>query len=143
RKIGDDPLGPVGHEDRHMIALAQAERMQALGEGARLVAQLRISVARAPAHQCLAGGKPRRLLIEQVRHGATRGHPGHTRKHTAFPGRRAANYSGRICTSRNFTTPAPYCSAMRPVGSLASSAPSTVRCPLSVTVNFGPLATIS
>jgi hypothetical protein len=54
-----------------------------------------------------------------------------------------ARYSGWTCTRRNFTTPDAYCRAIGPSACLSSFAPSTVRTPLSVTVNSGPLAVIS
>src|SRR5207237_10919079 len=50
--------------------------------------------------------------------------------------------SGLTCTFRNFTTPAPYCSANGPRGCFASMA-SAVLTPLSVTVMCGPCARIS
>src|SRR5437879_1780553 len=51
-------------------------------------------------------------------------------------------HSGLISTLRNFTTPAPYCSAIGPRESLLSRT-STVRVPLSVTMRCGPIAVIS
>ncbi len=59
------------------------------------------------------------------------------------------SHNGLISTLRNFTTPlsfttpAPYCSAIRPLANLRSSTPSTVLCPLRITVNVGPWAVIS
>ena len=60
-----------------------------------------------------------------------------------------SRYKGLISTLRNFTTPlslttlAPYCSAIRPLPNLVSCTPSTVLCPLRVTVKVGPWAVIS
>jgi hypothetical protein len=60
-----------------------------------------------------------------------------------------ADQSGLISTLRNLTTPLssvtplPCWSAMRPEANLSDLAPSTVFCPLRITVNVSPFAMIS
>ena len=74
-EIGEDPLGPVAHEDADLVAATDAERVQALGEPAHRVAQRAVAEARACADQCLVVGIARRQLVEQVRNRLRVGRP--------------------------------------------------------------------
>ena len=69
REIGEDPLGPVAHEEADLVAPAHAERIEALGEPAYLIAQRPIAEPRLAADQRLMVGIARRKLVEQVRNG--------------------------------------------------------------------------
>src|SRR6266851_1302347 len=69
-QIGDDPFGPVTHQDRHVVAAAYAERMQSARGTTDLVAQLTIRVALARSHQSFALGEASRELVDQVRDSA-------------------------------------------------------------------------
>ena len=41
REVGDDPFGLVAHQDRDLVALADAERVQPLANAPHLVAERR------------------------------------------------------------------------------------------------------
>jgi len=66
-----------------------------------------------------------------------------TPRNDAAECRRGRRYSGLISTLRNFTTPAPYCSAMLPFACWLSLAPSTVLGAVERHVEARPLAVIS
>src|SRR5258706_7373516 len=78
----------------------------------------------------------------RLRRRAARCHPRRERDRTREPEAHPCHQSGRTCTLRNFTTPAPYCSANGPRACLPSST-STVLTPLSVTTMCDPCALIS
>ena len=75
REIGEDPLGPVAHEEADLVAPAHTERVEALGEPAHRVAQFAIAKPRLAADQRLVVGVSIRQLVEQVRNGLRVGWP--------------------------------------------------------------------
>ena len=64
-KGGEDPLRPVAHEQRDLVAPADAEGMQPLREPPHLLSQRAVVEARACAYQRLVVGIARRQLVEQ------------------------------------------------------------------------------
>ena len=72
REVGDQPLGPVAHQDRDLVAAADAEGVEPARDPPHLGAELAIGVALAGSDERLAVGEVRGELVDQVRDGPAR-----------------------------------------------------------------------
>ena len=80
REIGDQPFGPVAHEDRDLVAAAHAERMEAAREAPHFGAQLAVGIALARADERFALGIALCELVDELGEGAARRHHGASRR---------------------------------------------------------------
>ena len=74
REVRDQPLRPVAHEDRDLVAAAHPERVESAREAARLGPELRIAKATAVADHELRFGVALRELCKQRGHGPASRH---------------------------------------------------------------------